>query len=147
MSDDIDIQLEKALMRSADQTIQGNLALWNSLLTMNTIFISVFTITLDNVDNQFLKVGIFLLILLSIISASLIVTSFKISRDSVKKIGYLAMDAMNDRHRNTKEKNVELLLANDDHGNKDWCEKFVIKISAVQGLVILLVVIFLAFFE
>ncbi|MDF1739826.1 MAG: hypothetical protein P1U86_11760 [Verrucomicrobiales bacterium] len=137
----LDNERDAMIKRSAEHTIQGNYALWNALLTMNTIVVSVFTVSLNYVDRT-LQLAVLPLILLAIVSAGLLVANFRSSRDIAKYIGQLGLglvDEMTD-----EEKKADLLRTDDRHDNTVDRERWVVRITFIQGVIVVLILLYIA---
>src|SRR6266446_3056230 len=88
--DDSDPKVQALLDKFAERTIAGNYALWNALLTMNAIVIAVFTAGMSYVEHS-VQLLLVPTILLSVVSAGLIIANFRVSRDNMKYQGELVM--------------------------------------------------------
>jgi hypothetical protein len=140
--EDLDAQLRAMSEKFADRTVQGNYALWNALLTMDAIFITVFTAGLAYVEQS---VQWFLLptILLSIISAGLLIANFRATRDNMKYHGLLAGGRVFEMSE--EEKVADITRAVSTHDRMSRREGAVYFITFVQGLFIVALVLYVAF--
>ncbi len=136
--------LEEILERSAARTIDGNYALWNALLTMDTIVITVFTAGLVYVEKDVQK---FLLpcILLALVSAALLIANFRSSRDAFKNQGILAQGLVHQLSR--IEKARVLKKTESDHNWRVRRERAVEIITILQGLFITALVVYITCFD
>lgn len=135
-------QLRALTEKFADRTVQGNYALWNALLTMDALLISVFTVALGflSPSMQWVLVPT---ILLSVISAGLLISNFRASRDNMKYHGELLTSGrvfeMSD-----EEKAADITRAVRDHDVMARRERAVYLITLLQGLCIVGLVLYVA---
>ena len=130
------------LEKAAQRTVDGNYALWNALLNMNAIIITVFTAGILYLDDP-VRLFVLPLILLALISAGLLIINCRSMRDTSKYQGILAMgkaDKMTDA-----DKDADLRRARAEHDWTVWREKAVEIITALQGISIVALVLFVVF--
>src|SRR4051812_32072544 len=85
-----DEKMQQLLEKFAGRTIEANYALWNALLTMDSIIITVFTAALLYLDRS-IQLLLAPSILLGITSAGLLIANFRSSRDDFEYQGVLTM--------------------------------------------------------
>jgi hypothetical protein len=99
--DEHEKKMEQWLEKAAARTIQGNYALWNALLTMDSIIITVFTAGLLYLDRS-VQLLLTPSILLAVASAGLLIANFRSSRDDFKYQVYSPWDV----HHSSQKKSV-----------------------------------------
>jgi hypothetical protein len=139
--EDRDAQLRALSEKFADRTVQGNYALWNALLTMDAIVITVFTAGLAYIE-QSVQWLLLPTILLSIISAGLLIANFRASRDNMKYHGRLAGGRVFEMSE--EEKTEDITRAVSTHDRMSRRERAVYVITFMQGLLILALVLYVA---
>ena len=135
-------QYKTILEKAAQRTVDGNYALWNALLNMNAIIITVFTAGLLYLDDP-IRLFVLPLILLALVSAGLLIINFRSMRDTSKYQGILALGKVDEM--TLADKDADLLRARSEH---DWTvrrEKAVEVITALQGISIVALVLFVVF--
>jgi hypothetical protein len=137
-----DEKMQTLLEKYAERTIEGNYALWNALLTMDSIIITVFTAALLYLDRG-TQLVLAPSILLGIVSAGLLIANFRSSRDDFKYQGILAMGRATELSQ--EERKNDLTRARRRHDWRVWREGAVVIVTFVQGLFILVLVGFIIF--
>jgi hypothetical protein len=135
--DEKDQTIQALLEKSAQRTIEGNYALWNALLTMDSIIITVFTASLLYLDRS-VQLWLAPSILLGIASAGLLIANFRSSRDDFKYQGYLAMGRA--AELSEEEREEDLRRARRGHDWRVWRERAVVIITFLQGTLIVVLV-------
>jgi ABC-type multidrug transport system fused ATPase/permease subunit len=130
-----------AIEKYAKLTIAGNHALWNALLTMNTIIITVFTVAMAYVDRN-VQVLLLFTIILALVSAALTIINFRVSRNNMKYQGHLAMGLASQMSREERAADIE--RAKRSHNWTVRREGAVELITLVQGILIVLLVGYIA---
>ncbi len=133
--------MQALLDKFAERTVEGNHALWNALLTMNAIVITVFTAGMTYLAHN-VQLVLVPTILLSIISAGLIIANFRVSRDNMKYQGLLAMGRASEM--SDKEQAADLVRARRSHSWTVRRERAVEWITFVQGALIVWLVGYIA---
>jgi hypothetical protein len=140
--DEYDKKMEELLEKYARFTVEGNYALWNALLTMDSIIITVFTAALLYLDRS-----IQLLLVPSIVfgigSAGLLIANFQSSRDDFKYQGDLARGLA--AELSEEERRKDLKRAGRNHDLRVRRERLVVRITFVQGILIVVLVGFIIF--
>jgi hypothetical protein len=139
---DRDEQLRAMGEKFADRTVQGNYALWSALLTMDSLFITVFTASLAYVE-QSVQWVLLPTILTSLISAGLLVSNFRASRDNMKYHGILAGGRVFEMSE--EEKAADITRAVRTHNSMARREGAVYFITFLQGLCIIALVLYVVF--
>ena len=139
--DSNDPTIRALLDKFTERTIEGNYAVWNALLTMNAIVITVFTAGMTYVDHS-VQLILVPTILLSIISAGLIIANFRVSRDNMKYQGYLVMGRAFEMSED--ERRADLVRARRSHTWMVRRERAVEVITFIQGALIILLIAYIA---
>jgi hypothetical protein len=136
---DTNAKMETLLEKFTERTLTGNYALWHALLTVDAIVISVFTAGISYVEHS---VQLLLLptIFLALVSAGLVITNFRKSRDQMKYHGYLVMGLAS--QMSEEEKGADLARAQRGHAWMVWRERAVEFIALVQGVLIVFLVFY-----
>lgn len=128
---------ESALEKFADRTIEGNYALWNALLTMNVIVFTVFTAAMTYAEHS-VQPLLVPTVLLSVVSAGLVIANFRASRNNMKYQGELIMGLAS--RMSEKEKGADLVRAKRSHTWIVRRERAVVFVTFVQGVLIVALV-------
>jgi hypothetical protein len=130
-------ELEQHQLRLADITRDANYALWNGLLTLNGIFISVFSaVAVFSPTAKLLAAAI---ILISMLSALLLILNFRSTRNQYRLMGQVSDHA----DRLSPQQRSEQISAS--HHAHDWCnrrETATSCILVIQGVLILVLISF-----
>ena len=78
-------------LRLLDITRDANYAFWNALLTFNAILIGVF-LAVAIYSSLLIRVSLAALILVSMLSAALLITNFRACRDLYRSLGQRDLD-------------------------------------------------------
>lgn len=127
---------EAHMQRLMDATRESNFALWNALLTLNGIIASVFSAVA--VFEEKIKPMAFFIVLLSMISAALIIENFRCTRDIYRGIGQADPEAI--LRMTDKEKSQQIDGAVKKHASCGRRETFSYFVLAAQGLAILFLI-------
>jgi hypothetical protein len=141
---DLDDKVEALLERATDKTVDGNYSLWNALLTMDTIIITVFTAGLIYLDPQ-VQAFVFPSILLALLSAVLLILNFKATRDTYKYQGILGLGRVTELTEEQRAADMER-----SRRRHDWTvrrENFVIWITGFQGVLVAILAGYIVFFH
>jgi hypothetical protein len=125
-------------LRIADITRDANYALWNGLLTLNGIIISVFSAVA--VFSPGAKVLVVIIIAIAMLSALLLILNFRSTRNQYRLIGQIGIAGVEGLSPQHKEQ--QLAAASRAH---EWCnrrETVTNYILAIQGALILILVYF-----
>ena len=139
--EDRDPRMQALLDKFAERTIEGNHALWNALLTMNALVVTVFTAGMTYVAHD-IQLVLVPTILLSVVSAGLIIGNFRVSRDNMKYQGLLAMGRASEM--SGEEQAADLVRARRSHTWTVRRERAVEWITIIQGVLIVLLVGYIA---
>jgi hypothetical protein len=140
--DEHEKKMEQLLEKAAARTIEGNYAVWNSLLTMDSIIITVFTAGLPYLDRN-IQLLLVPSILLALVSAGVLIANFRSIRDDFKYQGLLAMGLAS--KMSEKERRQDTERARRGHDRRVWRERAVEVVTFFQGGLIILVVVFVVF--
>jgi hypothetical protein len=133
--DERDRELGALAEKFADRTVQANYALWNALLTVDGLLISVFIVSLGRVAPK-VKWILVPIILLSVISAGLLISIFRATRDNMKYHGEL-LTSGRVFEMSPEEKEADILRAVREHNAIKSRENAVYVVTFLQGLCII----------
>jgi hypothetical protein len=139
--DSVGPKVEALRDRFAQRTIEGNYALWNALLTMNAMIITVFTAVIAYVEHS-VQLLLVPTILLSVVSAGLIIANFRVSRDNMKYAGLLLLGRVFEM--SDEEKATDIVAAERSHSWIVRRERAVEFITFIQGVLVVLLVLHIA---
>ena len=127
---------EQHKLRVADITRDANFALWNALLTLNGIVISVFSAVA--VFSPAAKVMAVIIIAVSMFSAALLVLNFRSTRNQYRLIGEVTPEGLAQLTSQQREQQIETAIR--EHKRCNARETVAHVIMAVQGVLIMILV-------
>jgi len=119
--------------RLADITLESNFALWNALLTLNGIIVSVFSAVA--IFEEKIKPLAFLIVAGSIISSALIILNIQTTRDLFRRMGSLSLEQLG--RLSEEEKKRQLESSAKKHNASNLRERVSYVILTLQALMIL----------
>jgi N-acetylmuramoyl-L-alanine amidase-like protein len=133
------INPEKQTERFKDKVLESNFALWNSLLTLNGVVISVFSAValFDNSTNQ---VIIFPLVICCALSSYLLIANYNDVRNLYRQLGRIDLEEF--KGKSEKEKENELDTAVKKHNRINHRELWVKRMVLLEAFLILLLLVF-----